>query len=158
MPLTAILILSSFFVTFKLFTRIRLYNLHHRSEKVASSHATFVSTQLDRSPLEPRPVLRRVASWMGYQISASWRFLFNMKPASRLLDDVKTERVQQLSVWTPGELELHLMSVYSPAHSLMWMVTTGSNWILMFTIMGVVGLQVIGFLSSLGYCILIAIL
>lgn len=81
-----------------------------------------------------------------------------MKPASRLLDDVKTERVQQLSVWTPGELELHLISVYSPAHSLMWMVTTGSNWILMFTIMGVVGLQVSGFLSFLCYCIPIAIL
>ena len=69
-------------------------------------------------------------------------------PIARFVDDVKTERIQQLNVWTPGELELHLISVYSPIHSLMWMATTGSNWILMFIIMGIVGLQVTIFLAS----------
>lgn len=57
-------------------------------------------------------------------------------------EGVKVEKVQQLSVWEPGELEMRLFTVYSPAHAFLWMATTGSNWIVMFAIMGIVGLQV----------------
>lgn len=57
-------------------------------------------------------------------------------------EGARVERVQQLSVWEPGELEMRLFSVYSPAHAFLWVATTGSNWIVMFIIMGIVGLQV----------------
>ncbi|KAH8117574.1 hypothetical protein DFH11DRAFT_1504795 [Phellopilus nigrolimitatus] len=141
-PLAFILILSSFLIAFRLFSQIKLYNLHYRSDPVNSPHATFVSTELDFSPLEAPSATYRIFCWLGYQFSVSWRFLFNFKPpAPRTVDGARVERVQQLSVWTPGELEMHLFAVYSPAHAFLWMATTGSNWIVMFTIMAIIGIQ-----------------
>lgn len=142
-PLAFTLILSSFLIAFRLFSQIKLYNLHYRSDPVNSPHATFVSTELDFSPLEAPSATYRIFCWLGYQFSVSWRFLFNFKPpAPRTVDGARVERVQQLSVWTPGELEMHLFAVYSPAHAFLWMATTGSNWIVMFTIMAIIGIQV----------------
>ena len=50
--------------------------------------------------------------------------------------------MQALEVWTPGELEMALFGIYSPVHTLLWTATTGANWILMFFIMFIVGVQV----------------
>ena len=62
------------------------------------------------------------------------------------------ERIQQLEVWTPGELEMFLFSVYSPVHALLWMATNSTNWMMMLVVMFLTGVQVSilsTFLSSL---------
>lgn len=143
MPLTALLFCTSVFVAFRLFSSIRLYNLHLRRELVNSPSAEFVSTELDFTPLEAPSLAWRLFSWFRYHFSVSWRFLLNFKPPARHSSPgTRVERVQQLRVWSPGELELHLCAVYSPAHALLWTVTNGANWIVMFAIMAAVGLQV----------------
>jgi hypothetical protein len=47
-----------------------------------------------------------------------------------------------LTIWSPNEFELHLLCIYSPAHALMWMVTTSANWIMMVVVMVVLSKQV----------------
>jgi hypothetical protein len=47
-----------------------------------------------------------------------------------------------LVVWYLGKFELSLFCVYSPAHALLWMVVTQSNWIWVFLIMSAVWVQV----------------
>ncbi|KAL5529026.1 hypothetical protein ACEPAG_5000 [Sanghuangporus baumii] len=141
-PVTVLLIAASFYNAFRLLSQNRVYFLHHKTTLVNSPRACFVDAQIDLTPPEVPSIARRVLSWLWYQFNVSWRFLLNFKPpAPRVAQGAKVERVQQLSVWEPGELELNLFSVYSPAHSFLWLGTTGSNWILMFAIMGIVGLQ-----------------
>lgn len=41
----------------------------------------------------------------------------------------------------PGEFELTVFCAYSPAHAFLWMATTSNNWMLMLTLMGIVGMQ-----------------
>lgn len=50
--------------------------------------------------------------------------------------------MQQLQVWTPGELEMVLFAIYSPVHALLWMAFTSANWIIMAAIMGVTSMHV----------------
>ena len=62
------------------------------------------------------------------------------------------DKVQQLEVWTPGELEMFLFSVYSPVHALLWMATNSTNWMMMLVVMFLTGVQVsilLTYLSSL---------
>jgi hypothetical protein len=47
-----------------------------------------------------------------------------------------------LIVWYPGEFELALFCIYSPAHAVLWMAITQSNWIWMLDVMGMVWVQV----------------
>ena len=47
-----------------------------------------------------------------------------------------------VAVWFPGEFELRLFSVYSPAHALLWVGTTSSNWMIMFILHIIVWKQV----------------
>ena len=141
--MTALLFCASLFTAFRLFSSIKLYNLHLRQNLVNSPSAEFVSTELDFTPLEAPSLAWRLFSWLRYHFSVSWRFLLNFKPpVRRSSPGARVERVQQLRVWAPGELELHLCAVYSPAHALLWTVTNGANWIIMFAIMAAVGLQV----------------
>jgi Protein of unknown function (DUF2418) len=58
-------------------------------------------------------------------------------------------RKTTLTIWSPNEFELHLLCVYSPAHALMWMVTSSANWMLMVMIMALLSKQV-GWLKSVG--------
>jgi len=44
-------------------------------------------------------------------------------------------------VWTPGEFERLLMTLYSPVHAVLWICTDGTNWVLMCAVMVVVGVQ-----------------
>jgi len=50
-------------------------------------------------------------------------------------------RKTTLTIWSPNEFELHLLCVYSPAHALMWMVTSSANWMLMVVIMALLSKQ-----------------
>jgi len=141
-PMSFLLIVASLLNTLYLFTRVKLYRLHNRTEPVSSPHATFVSAQLDFEPLVPPPLTTRLWSVVWHSFSLSWRFLLGMSPpAKKATMGGKTSRVLQLEVWTPGEPGMTLFSVYSPAHAFLWMATTSANWMLMLVIMGIVGAQ-----------------
>jgi Protein of unknown function (DUF2418) len=141
--MTLLLISASILNTLYLFSRIRLYRLHHCPDPVSSPSATFVSSTLDFSPIPPPTATARL--W--YAFSAFWRFLFNMAPPKSLYgseNGENMEKVQQLDVWTPSEAEwnMGLFVVYSPAHAMLWMGVLSANWMLMFAIMALVGAQV----------------
>jgi hypothetical protein len=79
---------------------------------------------------------------MWYGFSYFWRFLFGMQPPKRVTaPKERTSRVQELEVWEPSEMELELFSIYSPAHTLLWIAMGSSSWIYSLLIMGLVGLQ-----------------
>ncbi|KAJ6630811.1 hypothetical protein B0H10DRAFT_1773890 [Mycena sp. CBHHK59/15] len=141
-PMTIFIFATTILNTIYLFSRIKLYRLHLRPDPVSSPNAKFVSAQLDFQPLEPPPLTTRIRTSLWFGFSTSWRFLLGMKPpVFPTLPPGKTARVQQLEVWTPGELEMMLFNVYSPVHALLWMATGSSNWMLMLLIMGCVGAQ-----------------
>ncbi|KAJ6502541.1 hypothetical protein C8R45DRAFT_622757 [Mycena sanguinolenta] len=141
-PMTIFLLGAAVLNTIYLFTRIKLYRLHLRPDPVSSPNAKFVAAQLDFQPLEPPPLRARLAKSIWFGFSASWRFLLGMQPpVYNAAPPPKIARVQQLEVWTPGELELMLFNVYSPVHVFLWMATGSSNWMIMIFIMGLVGAQ-----------------
>ncbi|KAJ7685194.1 hypothetical protein DFH06DRAFT_1157786 [Mycena polygramma] len=141
-PMTVFLFAAASLNTIYLFSRIKLYRLHLRPDPVSSPNAKFVAAQLDFQPLEPPPLTSRITKSLWYGFSASWRFLLGMQPpVFSPPPPGKMARVQQLEVWTPGELELMLFNVYSPVHVFLWMATGSSNWMLMLFIMGLVGGQ-----------------
>jgi len=136
------------------FTRTRMYHLMLAADPVSSPHAAFVSRpRMARTPSEDEPVQRRIrlVPILRYILSHSWhafmvsvRFLLNLSPPKsreKTAGSGETERVQQLEVWTPGELEKTLFTIYSPAHALLWTAVTSANWMLMFCIMAGVGVQ-----------------
>jgi hypothetical protein len=63
-------------------------------------------------------------------------------PAKKAAMTGKISKVLQLEVWAPGEPEMTLFSVYSPAHVFLWMATTSANWMLTLIVMGIVAAQV----------------
>lgn len=75
----------------------------------------------------------------------SIRFLLNLSPPKAREQTIRginsTERIQQLEVWTPGELESTLFAIYSPVHALLWTAVTSANWMLICCIMGTVSVQ-----------------
>lgn len=120
-----------------LFTRTKIYHLRLRSDLVSSPHATFVAGQVSRESEVQLSLGRRLLLLAWNTFSSSWRFLLGMKPrSSSAPPQGKTKPVQQLEVWTPGELQLELFSLYSPLHPLLWIATGSSNWMLMLLIMG----------------------
>ena len=142
-PLSFVLIVASFLNAIYLFTRIRIYRLHHHPEPISSPNARFVSEQLDFEPLKVPSLGSRVRSAVWFGFSCSWRFLlgFQLPPRSGQLPG-KTARVQQLEVWSPGQFEMVLFTLYSPAHAFLWMATGTTNWMAMGIVMGLVGAQV----------------
>ena len=66
-------------------------------------------------------------------------------------------RVQELEVWTPGEVELMLFCVYSPIHVFLWMLWNSGNWIMMAAVMVAVSFQV-RFSSSLSVVLIFDLL
>ncbi|TRM55351.1 hypothetical protein BD626DRAFT_418403 [Schizophyllum amplum] len=135
-PLTLLLLATSVLNALYIFTRIKIYRLHRKHEPVNSPSAKFVSEELDFEPLEPPSIKAQL--WGA--VSRSGRWLLGMKPALPVKTRTAT-RILQMEVWSPGEVELSLFSVYSPAHALLWMQTGSSNWIMMFAIMALVGFQ-----------------
>ncbi|CAA7271692.1 unnamed protein product [Cyclocybe aegerita] len=141
-PITILLVLVSIYNIYSLATRSRNYKFHHRTDPLSSPHAKFVTTKLDLEPLPQPSFGKHLRSNTWYAFSYFWRFLLGMQPPTRALPPKeKTARVQELDVWEPTELELELFSIYSPAHALLWLAMSSSNWILSLLIMGVVGVQ-----------------
>jgi len=50
-------------------------------------------------------------------------------------------KIQQLEVWNPGEIETQLLIVYSPAHFLAWRIFSAANWFSSLISLGVISLQ-----------------
>lgn len=84
-------------------------------------------------------------SHLGRALMLSIRFLLNLSPPKAREQTIRginsTERIQQLEVWTPGELESTLFAIYSPVHALLWTAVTSANWMLICCIMGTVSVQ-----------------
>ncbi|OSD08643.1 hypothetical protein PYCCODRAFT_1401245 [Trametes coccinea BRFM310] len=151
-PMTFVLISASIVNALFLFTRTRTYYLNLASEPVSSPHASFVKRprtphRTSSDDLLPRRTLAGILSallhalWRGLAVSV--RFLLNLSPPRTRAPQPweEDERVQQLEVWTPGELEMALFGTYSPVHGLLWMATTSANWMMMFLVMFAVGVQ-----------------
>lgn len=142
-PMTLLLVFGSVFNTAYLFSRTRIYQFHKRVDPLSSPNARTVAAELDFEPLKPPSLGAQLRSGAWYAFSYSWRWLLGMKPPSMNKPlPPKTAKVQQLSVWSPGDLELELFSLYSPIHALLWFATSSANWILMLFIMGLTGVQV----------------
>ncbi|KAK0210762.1 hypothetical protein DFS33DRAFT_1295335 [Desarmillaria ectypa] len=139
-PLTLLLIAGSLANSIFLFTRIRLYHLHQQPDPVSSPNAKYVSAELDFEPLEPPSLLSRFRSGAWAAFLAFWRFLLGIEP-SKSTPSKRMSRVQQIDMWSPGDLETLVFCIYSPAHALLWCATGSSNWMIMLLIMGVVGLE-----------------
>lgn len=144
--MTFILISASVLNTLYLFSRTRLYQLNLATDPVASPHAAFVpryTPSNDALPSTPLYISIFIHLWRAFVVSI--RFLLNLSPPKdrqRSRNGAGEEKVQQLEVWTPGELEMGLFAIYSPVHALLWLALTGANWMLMGFIMGIVGMQV----------------
>ncbi|KAF9069608.1 hypothetical protein BDP27DRAFT_1383114 [Rhodocollybia butyracea] len=141
-PMSLFLFAASIVNAIYAFTRIKLYRLYRKDDPVSSPNAKFVdSDDLDFDKLEPPSLMVRfrTGSWRAF--ISFWRFLLGLKPAKTMPPTRNTTRVQQLEIWTPGDLEMMLFNIYSPVHSLLWIATNSSNWIIMLLIMGGVGAQ-----------------
>ncbi|KAF9227918.1 hypothetical protein BS17DRAFT_726574 [Gyrodon lividus] len=160
-PTTCILVITSMLNVLHLFTQTRTYWLHRRNkgDPVNSPHTTFVpSPKRDCSPSPDAPVpkltfVKRILCLLGSILFMFWRvfvscvrFLLGLSSSSPSTSSpprgAPAEEIQQLEIWIPGELERTLLSVYSPAHALLWMCTGSTNWVVMGVVMGVVGVQI----------------
>lgn len=125
-----------------------MYQLTLATDPVGSPHAKFVRQESTPQEEEQVPSSRFGFIWsiikhLCHGFMVSLRFLLNMKPPKdRQTAASRFERVQQLEVWTPGEFEMSLFSIYSPVHALLWMALTSANWIIMTFIMGVTSMHV----------------
>ncbi|KAI0372873.1 hypothetical protein BV20DRAFT_990222 [Pilatotrama ljubarskyi] len=156
-PMTFILVSASIINALFLFTRTKIYYLNLASEPVSSPHASFIKrprtphrTSSDELVPRRRSIPSMLAALLGAFFAALWRglcvsvrFLLNLSPPKTRPPQPweEDERVQQLEVWTPGELEMALFGTYSPVHALLWTALTSANWMMMFLIMFAVGVQ-----------------
>ncbi|KAI0807611.1 hypothetical protein C8Q74DRAFT_1190101 [Fomes fomentarius] len=155
-PMTFVLISASVLNTLYLFTRTKTYYLNLASDPVSSPHASFVKRprtphRASSDELVPRrSILALLTGLLGSLLSTLWRgtvlsfrFLLNLSPPKIRAPQPweEDERVQQLEVWTPGELEMSLFALYSPVHALLWTATTSANWMLAFFVMFILGVQ-----------------
>lgn len=158
-PTTCLLLIASTLNAMYLFTQTRTYRLHMRTkaDPVSSPHTTFVpSLKRDPSPVteepKPRSTWKRMLRLVGSILSIFWRafvcavrFLLGISSARPSTSSpprgAPAEEIQQLEVWTPGEFERMLMTLYSPVHGVLWICTDGTNWVLMCVVMVLVGIQ-----------------
>lgn len=136
-PISFLLFLAPFLNAFYLFTRIKVYRLARQADPVSSPNAKFVPRDFD---LDVPSLTSRLSHGAWFLFVEFWRFLLGLKPSTSS-SQIRVDRIQQLEIWAPGDIELNLFCVYSPVHPLIWRGTNSSNWILMFFIMGIVGLQ-----------------
>jgi len=142
LPLSCLLVATTFANAIYLFSRTRVYRFHRQPDPLSSPNAKFTSTNFDQEPEAPISVTGRLVSGAWRAFAYFWRFLLGIQqPAPLNSLSGKTTRVQELQVWNPGELELILFSIYSPVHPFLWMATSITNWILMFFIMFLVSFQ-----------------
>jgi hypothetical protein len=90
-------------------------------------------------------VIKAVIVFLWTCFISFWKFLLGISTptpsSSSPARGAPADQIQQLEVWTPGELERVLLSIYSPVHALIWMSTGSTNWILMTAVMCAVGVQ-----------------
>lgn len=160
-PTTGILLIASTLNAMHLFTQTRTYRLHMRTraDPVSSPHSTFVPSPQRQPPMMqddevPRSTfMQRILGLIGSMILILWRafvcvvrFLLGLSSVSPSTSapprGAPAEQIQQLEVWTPGELERTLFSIYSPAHAVLWICTDGTNWVLMCALMAIFGVQI----------------
>jgi hypothetical protein len=158
--MTGVLLVASTLNAMHLFTQTKTYRLHRRTkaDPVSSPHTTFVTSPArvrSFSSDEPSPiasfktrilrVIKVVIIFLWTCFISFWKFLLGISTptpsSSSPARGAPADQIQQLEVWTPGELERVLLSVYSPVHALIWMSTGPTNWILMTAVMGAVGVQ-----------------
>ncbi|KAG2134443.1 uncharacterized protein EDB93DRAFT_1254558 [Suillus bovinus] len=159
-PMTGVLLVASTLNAMHLFTQSKTYRLHRRTkaDPVSSPHTTFVTSPARARPLssdEPSEmasfqtrilrVIKVVIIFLWTCFISFWKFLLGISTptpsSSSPARGAPADQIQQLEVWTPGELERILLSVYSPVHALIWMSTGPTNWMLMTAVMGAVGVQ-----------------
>ncbi|TFK29946.1 hypothetical protein FA15DRAFT_630701 [Coprinopsis marcescibilis] len=120
-----------------LFTRTRKYHFHSRQDPISSPNAKFVSKDWDQVKTPPRALWKRILSFTWWGFVSFWRFLLNMQPPLPTMKNASpATRVQELEVWSPGELNLRIFSLWSPVHAFLWLATTSTNWIPMLISMG----------------------
>ena len=146
-PMTFILVSAAVLNTLYLFSRTKLYQLNLATDPVSSPHASFVPRHQPTTVSAAGPSLfSTILSGLWRAFIVSVRFLLNLSPPKdrQTISSSNTsmDKVQQLEVWTPGELEMGLFAIYSPVHALLWMILTSTNWMLLGIIMFVVGMQV----------------
>lgn len=141
-PITILLMSLSVLNTYNLSTRTKHYQFLRRQDPISSPNAKFIVTEMDLERLERPSWGKRIRLNLWYALSLSWRFLLGMQlPHAGPAIKETTSKVQELEIWTPGEMETELFSIYSPAHALLWLAIGSTNWILSILIMGLVGLQ-----------------
>jgi hypothetical protein len=150
--MTCLLIIAASLNTLFLFTHTKLYHLHLQPDPVSSPHARFVSAPTDSPSLSTRLRTHTWSAFIGF-----WRFLLGLTPSSPGSSVYGGRRVQELEVWTPGEVELMLFCVYSPIHVFLWMLWNSGNWIMMAAVMVAVSFQV-RFSSSLAVVLIFVLL
>ncbi|KAJ3503667.1 hypothetical protein NMY22_g18169 [Coprinellus aureogranulatus] len=122
-----------------LFTRTRKYHFMRKQEPLTSPNAKFVSKDWDQEDTAPKPLWKRGLRLTWQAFAYSWRFLFNISPpqsSPSSTNPFSPSKIQELDVWTPGDLELQLFSLYSPVHAFLWIATNSANWIAMMFSMG----------------------
>jgi hypothetical protein len=140
---TLMLIVAAFGNAAYLFSRTRKYHFHRKQEMMSSPNAKFVSKEWDQLRAPTKALWKRGLS-VGWRLFVmTWRFLLNLSPPQTLVSpNSNSSKVQELEVWTPGDLELQLFSLYSPVHAFLWLATNGSNWIMMLISMGLLTITV----------------
>jgi hypothetical protein len=123
-----------------------------RQEPISSPNAKFVNRDWDQEDTAPKPLWKRGLRLTWQAFKYSWRFLFNVTvpQASTNSNAFSPSKIQELDVWTPGDLELQLFSLYSPVHAFLWLATSSANWIAMLFSMGLLTITVRLFFSWIG--------
>ncbi|CAE6518195.1 unnamed protein product [Rhizoctonia solani] len=137
-PVTILLLLGSLLNALYLFTTIRTYHLHLRENMVDSPRAKMVPMDMTNAArdmdTQPTPSLAwRVIRGLGTHMASAWRLILGSKAGKGT--GRSTNNVQQLDMWNPGELELSLFNVYSPAHALLWMIFSSHTWFVALILM-----------------------
>ncbi|KAF8709476.1 AAA domain, partial [Rhizoctonia solani] len=142
-PLTILLLLGSLLNTLYLFTTIRTYHLHLRENMVDSPRAKMVhmdmtSAARDMDTQPTSSLVWRVIRGFGTHIASAWRLILGSRKAT----GKSAANVQQLDVWNPGELELSVFTIYSPAHALLWMIFSSHTWFVALILMAFISGQI----------------
>ncbi|CAE6538459.1 unnamed protein product [Rhizoctonia solani] len=143
-PVTILLLLGSLLNALYLFTTVRTYHLHLRENMVDSPRAKMVHMDMTNAArdmdTQPTPsLLWRVVRGLGTHMASAWRLILGSR-GGKATSKSATHNIQQLDMWNPGELELSLLSIYSPAHALLWMIFSSQTWFVALILMAIFAL------------------
>ncbi|CEL59689.1 hypothetical protein RSOLAG1IB_03622 [Rhizoctonia solani AG-1 IB] len=150
-PVTILLLLGTLLNTLYLFTTIRTYHLHLRENMVDSPRAKMVNMDMTNAArdMDTQPassLVWRIVRGLGTHVASAWRLILGSK--SRKATGTSAANVQQLDVWNPGELELSVFTIYSPAHALLWMIFSSHTWFVALILMASISGQILALTRS----------